>query len=590
MLLIGKKIKLSSSGIAAIIIIALATALRIFLTLEGWPPTNSDESTMGLMAIHILRAKDFPIFLYGKLYMGGVEAYLGAALMHIFGVSLFSLRLGDILLFTLALTSMYLLVSLLYTKKVTFITLALLGTGSLMMVFTELMAHGGYPELIGLGTLAFLLATYLAYTSNQDIPLYKQWRRLLAYSGWGLAVAIAFWGDYIFFTIILTTGLLLALFCWRELLKGAILFVLLGLLIGGIPLIIYNLHAPAGQSTLSVMWSLRNNFSFELIHSQFNQFALYYQVKGTLLDSLPMATGAPPLCFDSNWVLLGRGGSFKPFECQDAHGQWGLMTLSLIWSLGFLSLWTISTLHELRMLWEIRRQQPSWKPWSQENRRALIKHVARLALLLCAALTLLEFALSPVAAVYSAAGRYLTALLIATPALIAPLCGFSRDREELGMQVSVHQEPSLKVRGAFVPVNALLRWGGLLFISIVVLAGTVSIFLGFPIVQGVDRQQQALINDLTRIHATHFYSDFWTCGRLAFLSDEKLICDGAAPGYYAIVTSDPNSAYLFPLNTVEADSASRLFTQSHRPYRRYTFEGYVLFQSLAGMTGTRNAP
>src|SRR5438477_427246 len=112
--------------------------------------------------------------------MGGVEAYLGAALMHIFGQTLFALRLGDILLFTLTLTSMYFLASLLYTKKVALITIALLSTGSVMMLFTELMAHGGYPELLSLGTLAFLLASYLAYTSNQDIPLHTQWRRLLA--------------------------------------------------------------------------------------------------------------------------------------------------------------------------------------------------------------------------------------------------------------------------------------------------------------------------------------------------------------------------------------------------------------------------
>ncbi len=621
MQIMRKRIKISPAGIAAIVIIALAVALRVVLTIAGWPPTNSDESTMGLMAIHIMTSKDFPIFLYGKPYMGGVEAYLGAALMHIFGQTLFALRLGDILLFTLALTSMYFLASLLYTQgdliqpatptinrgatrltsfrqaarsKVALITIALLSIGSVMMLFTELMAHGGYPELLSLGTVAFLLAYYLAYTSNQDIPLYKQWRRLLAYGAWGLAVALAFWGDYIFISIILMTGLLLALFCWRELLKGAILVVLLGLLIGGIPLIIYNLHPTPGYSTLSVMWGLRNNFTDILVHSPYGHAALYYEVRGTLLESLPMATGAPPVCFDSNWVELGRGNTITRFECLDPHGQWGLMILSLIWSLGFLILWIISTVHELRMLWEIRRQQPFGKPLPRENRQMVIRHFARLALLMLAALTLLEFSVSPVAAVFSAAGRYLTALLISTPAIIAPLCGLARDREELGLRSGPHYEPSSNARDAFAPINALLRWGGLFFIGIVMLAGTVSIFLEFPTVQGVDQQQQALINDLVRIHATHFYTDFWTCNRLAFLSDEKLICTvvddnlqgthNGVPGYYATVKSDPNSAYLFLQGTEQANAANRLFAQSHPPYRRYIFEGYVVYQPARSAT------
>ena len=596
MLLIRKRIKISPAAIAAIVIIALAVVLRVVLTLAGWPPTNSDESTMGLMAIHIMTGKGFPLFLYGKFYMGGVEAYLGAALMHVFGQTLFALRLGDILLFTLTLTSLYFLASLLYTKKVALITIALLSIGSAMMLFTELMAHGGYPELLGLGALAFLLASYLACTSNQDIPLHRQWRRLLAYGAWGLAVALAFWGDYIFISIILMTGLLLALFCWRELLRGAILVVLLGLLIGGIPLIIYNLHAAPAFSTLSIMWGLRNDFTYLLAHSQYSQFALYYEVKGTLIETLPMATGAPPVCFDSNWVELGRGNAIMRFECLDPHGQWGLLVLSLIWSLGFLMLWLISTVHELRVLWQIRRQQPLGKSWTRENRQTVIRHFARLALLMLAALTLLEFAVSPVAAVFPADGRYLTALLIATPAIIAPLCGFARDRQALGLRSDPHREPSANAGDAFAPIRALLRWGGLFFIGAVLLAGTVSIFFEFPTVQALDRQQQALINDLVRIHATHFYTDFWTCNRLAFLSDEKLICavvddnlrgtPNGVPGYYATVKSDPNSAYLFQQGTVQAAVANRQFAQSRTPYRRYTFEGYVVYQPVRSIDDT----
>src|SRR5713101_4261775 len=116
MLPVVKWVKIGPHGMYAVGIIALAILLRLVLTALGWPPTNSDESTMGLMALHIASLKDFPIFMYGQLYMGAFEAYLAAVLFHLFGTSLFTLRLAMMLLYTFFLVSMYLLTSLLYTK------------------------------------------------------------------------------------------------------------------------------------------------------------------------------------------------------------------------------------------------------------------------------------------------------------------------------------------------------------------------------------------------------------------------------------------------------------------------------------------
>src|SRR5579864_4248603 len=180
-----KRLKISSYGIGAIGIIAFAVLLRIVLTVLGWPPTNSDESNMGLMGIHIATLKDFPFFLYGRHYMGAVEASIAAGLYHIFGTSLFTLRLADILLFTVAIISMYFLAGLLYTKKLALFTIGLLSIGSTMMLFTQLMAHGGYPEVFALGALAFALVSYLALTVHQKRSMAAWWGRMLLYAGWG---------------------------------------------------------------------------------------------------------------------------------------------------------------------------------------------------------------------------------------------------------------------------------------------------------------------------------------------------------------------------------------------------------------------
>ncbi len=49
-------------GIFAFLIIALATLLRIFLIAWGWPHSNADEDTMGIMAMHIAYKGELPIF------------------------------------------------------------------------------------------------------------------------------------------------------------------------------------------------------------------------------------------------------------------------------------------------------------------------------------------------------------------------------------------------------------------------------------------------------------------------------------------------------------------------------------------------
>ncbi len=569
-----KRVKFGSYGIYATGIIILALLLRIMLTALGWPPTNSDESTMGLMALHIASFKDFPIFIYGQLYMGAFEAYLAAVLFHIFGVSLFSLRLGTMLLFTLFLTSMYLLASLLYTKKIALITLALLSLGSTMMVFTELMAHGGYPEILCFGTVAFLLASRLALSSDQN-PAPLRLRRMVAFGCWGLVVAVGFWSNFSMLSIILVCGLLLVLFCWRELLRGAIWPLLLGLAIGSIPLIIYNVQAPPSQNSFAVLLTLQTRYkSLVALSPVYGHFPLLSQIWGTVLFSLPMATGAPPLCFDSGWVLSGIGGSILPYKCFDTLGNRGLVVIALCWSTGFIVLWFISVFHEFRMLWKLR-QQLQGQAWSPMKRRAHTRHFARLALLGSAALVLLQYALSPVSAVYPAYGRYLTGLLIATPAVIAPLWGLSHD-----------SAPQSEREGP-VTIKVVLRRAILLLIGVVYLIGTISIFFEVPSVQVVDRQQQALIHDLLSINVTHFYTDYWTCDRLAFLAKEQIICavldgtlheaDTRVKGYYAIVKSDPHYVDMFPLGSEQDHNLAAL---APGRYRRFVFEGYAVYQPV----------
>jgi hypothetical protein len=584
-----KKVRISLYTKFAVVIIALAMLLRIVLTALGWPVTNSDESTMGLMALHIASLKDFPIFFWGQPYMGAFEAYLGAVLFHLFGASVFTLRLATMLEFALSLVSIYLLASLLYTKKLALVTLLLLSIGSVMMIFTEFMAHGGYPEILCFGAVAFLLASWLAISSDQYLSPQRKWLRMLAFGCWGLVVALGFWSDYIFLSILLMSGLLLALFCWRELLRGAILPLLLGLLIGAVPLIIYNVQAPPGQNTLAIIKILHNNYWWILARSPvYGHFPIYSQIKGTMLFTLPMAVGAPAICIDSDWVLIGLGGGVPAFRCFDfLHGNAGLVVLALCWSIGFLVLWMISVFHELSMLWDLR-QRSTGQPWSPMKRQDLIRHFARLVLLASAALTLLQYTSGSVSAVFSDSSRYLIGLLIATPALIAPLWGLSHDNHLEHSSASTRYPFAVHL----ATVMLVLRRGILLFIGIVLLLGTISVFYEIPTAQAVYQQQNALIRDLLRIKATHIYTDYWTCDRLAFLTKEQIICAVVddhlrdirtrPPRYYSIVKADPLSALVYPVGSAGASTFAKRVALSVGRYRRFVFDGFVVYQPVNG--------
>ena len=281
-----KYFKVGKYGLAALASIFCSAALRCVLLAQGWPATNSDEATMGLMARDIAYRGQLPIFFYGQHYMGALEAYIAAAAFRFSGSSLFSLRAGLVLLFAIFLLSTYLLTSLLYSRAWALIVVTMLGMGSSFVLARELSAIGGYPETLLFGSLAFLLAARLALTYEPGLPL-KTWR-YAGYAAWGLVVGLGLWSDLLIAPFALCSALLLPVCCWRELSRIiAGLCALAGLLVGGFPLLYYNLTAAPGEDSLSVLWQIQ--------HSSNGYIATHFvqQIFGTLQISIPMMTGSP---------------------------------------------------------------------------------------------------------------------------------------------------------------------------------------------------------------------------------------------------------------------------------------------------------
>lgn len=557
-----KRYRLNRNALIAPGLIFVAFALRFLLIVQGWPESNSDEGTFGLEAMHILFRGEHPIFMYGQSYMGTLEAFMGALQFQLFGVSLFSLRLGMLVFFVLFLISLYLLTRLLYTRKVAIFSLALLALGARDMLIPEIRAVGGAAETLLFGALLFLLASWLALDKRSG----RRYLRPFAFAGWGLVAGLGLWSHTLIAPFICTSGLLLLIFCWRDLLGWSGVTLLGGLLLGLAPLIRYNMTAPPGQDSLTVFLKLHQAESLAdpLKSTPFTFVRFWKEITGSTLYSLPLALGMSPVCKLQDFPLFGPGTP-DTLSCSLLYGSWGI---------GYLLLFLAALGLAVRPIWQYIRKQFQEKATLQgKDRQALITHCARFLLLTGAALTLIPYATSPVAELKPWSTRYLVGLLIAIPAVLWPLCYQGRERRQWTFWL---QTASAGVLLAGLCVGMLLT------------------FRSIPDDQALDNQQAALATNLLSHHITRIYGDYWTCDEIIFQSQEKIICSavdlnpltGLHGGlnrylpYRRIVISDPQAAYVFQEHSAFAEYFLQKIAHIPHRYRILQFAGYMVFQPL----------
>jgi len=539
-------------------LLLVAAFLRLILLRSNWPVTNSDEGTLDLMALHIARDYEHPIFFYGQHYMGTIQAYLGAVMIKLFGVSVFSVRLGTLLLFLLSLLCLYYVTNLLYSQKFALAILALLCFGSVTLIATPLIALGGYAETLLFGALIYLLTCWLALTA----PDASQQIRLLVYAILGCVVGLALWSDQLILPCVVTAGGLLLLFCWRDIRTWAAVSLLAGLVVGLLPLISYNLTAVPGQDTFHVLLYTSGLGAPRVV-------PLLQQLAQVFLISLPAATAANPLCkvaepFHPVGNLTSFFTSRSPWQCILWQGGW---------SLGVIVLWcyaTIRTATIIRQHWQRMRSNPL-KTWSREERQCIVRHAARLMLLVSAALSFALFAESYAAGhTPQSSARYLLCLLLATPALLWPFWPY-KERN--------------KIHIAFE--YKYIKMLPLLVILILFIHGTAEAFLDIPTAQKTYDKQETLIQHLLSLNITRMYTDYWTCNRLIFQSDEHIICSSLNPQlkpdldryppYRAAVRATPHPAYVFPLHSIQAATLERTKLTLGVHYQRTVFDGYLVY-------------
>ncbi|MGC4847735.1 hypothetical protein ACLQ3F_10875 [Micromonospora sp. DT15] len=486
------------------LVVLAGVGYRLWLLLHAAPPTNSDEATMGLAALHIAGGEDFPVWFYGQQYMGTLEAYLAAPVFALAGgPSLLGLRLP-----TLALYALFLLLAWRLTLRLTgdrwfgLLMVALLALGSDRIVKNQLIAGGGYPEMNTAGAALALLAVDLAtgrperrtadtgHPDGRTADTGRPGWRLARWAAWGFLAGLMLWVDPLVLPYVAATGAVLVGFCRRELWGAAGALLGAAAVLGAAPLLLHSLLTG------------RNPLHAVLAASGTNASAGWPdRLHGGLVlgPGLGMGFCAPGQC--ATWQL------------------WWALALPLLLAIAAATAWRA-----------LRTCEPDPAGSAAVGNDAVSPRVAaaaRLALVLAAVATLGAYTVSSSAGLTPVeSSRYLSCLLISLPALLWPVWTVARHgprraatgRRDVGSTLA--RSVAVVVLAATLGTAAHATWRA---------AETV------PATRAAEALHTELVSTLRQLGVRHVRAGYWTCNRLTFASAEQVVCavvdDTLRPGF-----------------------------------------------------------
>ncbi|MFJ5599456.1 hypothetical protein ACIP95_16180 [Micromonospora parva] len=471
---------------------------RLWLLRQAAPPTNSDEATMGLAALHIARGEGFPIWFYGQQYMGTLEAYLAAPVFAVAGgPSLLGLRLP-----TLALYALFLLLAWRLTLRLTgdrwfgLLMVVLLALGSDRIVKNQLIAGGGYPEMNVAAAALALLAVDLATdrpgpsadTGRPDGPSAgRQGWRLARWATWGFLAGLMLWVDPLVLPYVAATGVVLVAFRRRELWGAAGALLGVAAVLGAAPLLLHSLLTG------------RNPLHAVLVASGANASAGWAdRLHGGLVLGPPLGMGfcAPGQC--ATWQL------------------WWALVLPLLLAVAAGTAW--------RVLRTADSGPAEVGPGAVSPRVAA---AVRLALVLAALATLGAYTVSSAAGLTPVeSSRYLSCLLVSLPALLWPVWTVARRglrpaaTGRHGVRSAVARSVAVLLLATTVGTAAHATWRA---------AQTVGA------TRAAEARHAELVSTLRQLGVRHVRAGYWTCNRLTFATAERVVCavvdDNLRPGF-----------------------------------------------------------
>ncbi|MGC4859345.1 ArnT family glycosyltransferase [Micromonospora sp. DT41] len=488
--------RLDRPALVALLFGLIGVGYRLVLTLYTVPSSNSDEATFGLAALHIGQGRERPVFLYGQHYMGMLESYLAAPLLAVTGPSWPVLRLPMLALYAVFLYLIYRLTRRICSPWFAVLVVGLLALGAERVVRDQLTVVGGRPEVKPAVLLMLLITVGLAAGTVRH--------RRLAVALFGLFVGLSAWSDWLILPYLAVAGLALVWALRRDLLGRSGLLLVAGFAVGVAPMLWDNLRAGPGEDSLSV---------FRQVSTKAGPMPQWSErIRGGLLEGVPLAHGLCPV---------------------DGCGRWQ-QWFGLLYPVLLVAAAVLAVL--------------AYRRATNTPRGARVGPVVHLALVAGAALTLLSYVRSPLAATSPLDNaRYLSVLQLSLPAVLWPLwlAAVAAWRGTVG---------------ALGRLTGALATAALVALTVTTLVVTVLFATtGVAAPRTEERQARELAAAL-RAHGPHeVYGDYWTCNRLVFNTDETVVCavlDGdLSPGqnryrpYWRQVGRSERPGYV-----VEADS------------------------------------
>jgi hypothetical protein len=124
--------------------------------------------------------------------------------------------------------------------------------------------------------------------------------------------------------------------------------------------------------------------------------------------------------------------------------------------------------------------------------------------------------------------------------------------------------------------------------AVLLAASTATAFAAAAAARQGERQHRLLARALLQHGITRVYTDYWTCGRIAFQTGERIVCavvdedlsrghDRYGP-YRPLVAADAGAAWLLPLGTPYAAALAHVLASpcAHRPALVTALRGYLV--------------
>lgn len=613
----------------ALALVATAALLRIVLIALGWPHLNSDEAVVGLMARHIAHGDARPLFIWGVHYEGPFEAYIAAAFFAIFGSSTFLLHLSNQTLVIAFLIVMYVLTRAAFGRFVAVLTLLWLGFGSSFALHREIITVGGYQEMLLLGAL-MLLGAWDRLRRPEPAPENRRerWRCLATYVGIGCCVGLGLWSSLLIAPLVILTVLALALSRRKEFARGGALALAIATVVSALPYVAYQVTRQLPALTEAG----------HISHPDLAPHALATQTLTTLAVGLPTLLGSPHVCAGTH------GGVSDSLACTSGNLLFSLAVLAVLGLVAWGCVvavwrWLRASVRADANVAHIRRpgvypRSVSRAIWSLGEERTAAEAArrarwwVRVILLGVVAASLAGYIPSPDAVAHPmASARYLLPILLATPIVIealargaAPLLrALPRPLPASVAPSNIRQANAARTSGRIASVlrpfmaeaapasfertpmtrrvSSRLAALGLCLVVALALANTVGTLADANGPDGGGApppSDQTLMTFLRAHNIRAFYSDYWTCYRLSFESDEQLHCavrgqngdrgleliNNHYPPYIAVLAQQPRPAYILPACTAtDTNFNQEAATQRlpYRGYRRVLVAGYAVY-------------